>query len=249
VASNPQKELYERIHNSYEAHYYDATALWYRDREVYRHLFSAVSLANADVAEVACGNGHNSLALKRYFPNIRTVGFDISEPACAAYRELVGPAYQMDLTAKMTQTYGPFDAVMVMGGLHHCVADLPQTLENIAVLLKPGGHLLMAEPSSEFFLNVLRRVWYRHDKYFDSDTEHALSHHELLHVAAGRFRPLYLRYFGGPASIIIGNSMILRLPIAAKKWIAPPVMAVESAYNLIPGGWLFTSFMAVWRRN
>ena len=35
---NPQKAHYEKLHNVYEAHYYDPTSMWYREREIYNRL-------------------------------------------------------------------------------------------------------------------------------------------------------------------------------------------------------------------
>ena len=44
----------------------------------------------------------------------------------------------VDLTrpVAMAETY---DGAIVVGGLHHCVADLAQTLRNIAAMIRPGG--------------------------------------------------------------------------------------------------------------
>src|SRR5258708_3168427 len=84
--SSRQKQHYTEIHDAYEAHYYDAPSMEYRSRFIYRWLFAGVDFSNTTVADLACGSGYNSLALKQRFDRVRTVGFDISEPAWASYR-------------------------------------------------------------------------------------------------------------------------------------------------------------------
>ena len=87
---NPQQRHYEALHDAYEAHYYDAPSMEYRHRFIYSPLLSGLDLHHASVADLACGSGHNSLALRSYFPQLRTVGYDISETACRNYRQRVG---------------------------------------------------------------------------------------------------------------------------------------------------------------
>src|ERR1700719_726634 len=147
--SSRQKQHYTEIHDAFEAHYYDATSMEYRSRFMYRWLFEGIDFRNARIADLACGSGYNSLALKERFDGAQTVGFDISEPACASYRRVTrNEAHVVDLTrpAEFSEKY---DGAIVVGGLHHCVVDLAQTLRNVAAMLKPGGHFLMMEPSAD----------------------------------------------------------------------------------------------------
>jgi SAM-dependent methyltransferase len=124
-----------------------------------------------------------------------------------------------------------FDAAVVIGGLHHCVVDLAAAIDNLAALLKPGGTLLMMEPSADSVLEGLRQRWYRHDRYFDAPTERALSHDELLRLARRRFRVEILQYIGGP-----------------KRWIAPWAFPLERAFNVLNAAPLAPVFVARWRR-
>jgi SAM-dependent methyltransferase len=138
---------------------------------------------------LACGSGHNSLALLKRFPNAMVTGFDISSAACEDYRRNIGrPCIESDLTRPLLEP-GVFDAAMVVGGVHHCVADLPTVLHNLANMLKPGGRLLMLEPNRAFVLEVARWLWNRLDKYFDAATERALTHSELVERAGAQFIP------------------------------------------------------------
>jgi ubiquinone/menaquinone biosynthesis C-methylase UbiE len=106
------------------------------------------------VADLACGSGHNSLALRGYFPSIHTTGNDIAEEACRDYRANTGAvAHLVDLT-KPDSPDQSHDTALVIGGLHHCVMDLSAALKNVASIVRPGGHFMMMEPSDDSFLKA-----------------------------------------------------------------------------------------------
>jgi len=244
-----QEAHYERIHDAYEAHYYDPTAIAYRERFFLDPLLAGLDLDGRRVVELASGSGHNSIALRTRFPTVELTGLDISPRAIQAYQEIVGrPAVQFDLVAD-TWEGDRFDAGLVIGGLHHCVQDLRATLRNAARLITPGGYLMMMEPSRDFGLESVRRWWYRRDSYFDAETEEALSHDALLALASEDFVPDRVHHMGGPAYFLILNSLVFRMPAAWKRPLAPPLMALEALYNRIPGRRLFPYFVARWRRR
>jgi SAM-dependent methyltransferase len=247
--SSRQKQHYTEIHDAYEAHYYDASSMKYRSRFIHDWLFDGVDLNNASIADLACGSGHNSLAAMERFSGIRTVGFDISEPACASYQRTTGnAAHVLDLT-RPAEIDQQFDSAIVIGGLHHCIVDLPQTLRNIAAMVKPGGHLLMMEPSADFALNVVRDKWYASDRYFDAPTEQALSHNVILEQAAPYFEGEAVRYFGGLAYFLILNSLIMRVPLGLKPALWPIVKPIEVAFGNIPWSGMYPCFLARWKRT
>jgi hypothetical protein len=136
-----------------------------------------------------------------------------------------------------------------MGGLHHCVSNLPGALDTVAAMLRPGATLLMFEPNRDYLLEFARRLWYRADAYFDAETEAALSHDSLLQQAGPMFAPKKLTYFGGPAFYLVYNSLVFRVPHRLKAAISPPLLAVERAFNSLPGRWPFASFVAQWERR
>jgi SAM-dependent methyltransferase len=141
------------------------------------------------------------------------------------------------------------DAAIIVGGLHHCVADLPKTFRSISHLVKPGGLLLMFEPNRQYLLEGARRLWYRADKYFDAGTEAALNHDDIARIAAPWFVPESCRFMGGPAYFLIFNSLLFRIPVKAKRFLASPLFALESMYNLLPGRRPYPYFVARWTRN
>jgi SAM-dependent methyltransferase len=244
-----QQAHYETIHDDYEAHYYDASSMEFRERFIYDVMFADQDFNGLHVADLACGSGHNSLALLERFPRAEVSGFDISPRACDAYRTVVGrEATQLDLTAG-TPAPAKFDAAMIFGGLHHCVSDLDGTFRTIADLIRPGGVLVMCEPNRECFLEGFRRLWYRMDRYFEQSTEQALSHGEILARTSSRFESIDCRYLGGPAYFLIFNSLVLRVPLRLKSILSRPLFAAERAYNRLPGKFAYPYFVARWRRR
>jgi SAM-dependent methyltransferase len=244
-----QKAHYERINADYEAHYYDEASMRYRRRFMYDPLVAGIDLNGLLVADLACGSGHNSIELKRRFPAVRTHGYDVSPSSCTAYRARTGePAFECDLTrpAAFAERY---DAALVFGGLHHCVGNMPQTMANVALLLKPGGLFLMVEPNRRFVFEPLRALWYRLDPYFDAETERALDHDALAASEAATFGVEYAAYGGGPAYFAVLNSLILRVPRGLKRAITPPLLAFEQLWNYLPGRVAFPYFIARWRRR
>src|SRR4051812_12159153 len=232
---NAQSAHYHAIHDAYELHYYDSSSIAYRHRFLYKPLLEGLHLDQASVADLACGSGHNSLALRNYFPNVRTTGYDISEVACRDYRTNTGaPAHLVDLTRPFSPEVA-HDAAIVIGGLHHCVVDLNATFENIARMIRPGGYLMMMEPSDDSFLSGIRRMWYKADRWFEADTEHALIHDEVLAAAAPYFVVDRVQYVGGPAFYLILNSLIMRVPVSAKPVLSSVLFPIESLYNKLPG--------------
>ena len=244
-----QKAHYERIHDLYSSHYYDADSMAYRHLFIYQYLFAGLDLNGKEVADLASGAGMNSLALLQYFPRAQMTGFDISAKACAEYRKNLGrPAFEADLTKGFVGDQ-KFDVAMIIGGLHHCVVDLTSTICTVANFVKPGGLVLMMEPNADYFLEGVRQVWYRTDSYFEGSTEHALSYVALYEMAHRSFVEINVKYLGGLGYFLVLNSMIFRLPHWLKRSIARLLLPCEKLFNLLPGKRPFPYFVARWRRR
>lgn len=197
---------------------------------------------------MACGSGHNSEALLKHDTSVDVMGFDISTAACEDYRQRTGrPAAEADITLPWQGPVG-FDVVFIIGGLHHCANDLPQVLDNVAMMLKPGGIFLMQEPNARFFLEKVRQVWYRKDPMFDQN-EAALRHDALLAQGQKNFTLHSVEYSGGPAYFIVLQSMIMRVPLGMKPYISPPLIMLERLWNKLPSPVFHNTFQARWHRT
>ncbi len=246
--SSRQRTHYEQIHDKYEAHYYDKHSLRYRERFLLAPLLNKIDLNDCDVLDLASGSGHNTMLLQRRFPRMRALGVDISESACLAFEQKTGwPAIQADFTRPISIDR-QFDASVVIGGLHHMVANLPQALANLASVVRPGGIVMMMEPSSDSILDDLRRYWYQRDGFFDAPTEHALSHDALLALGRGAFTSEIVRYIGGPAYFAVFNSLVLRVPLTAKASLALVTTPIEAVVNMLNLRAVAPVFVARWRR-
>src|SRR4051812_17476803 len=152
MLENAQAAHYHNIHEGYAVHYFDETSTEYRKRFIFAPILAALDLSGRRVADLACGSGGNSLILRDLYKDVALEGFDISEKACADYTASLGrPAHLVDLTRPI-ELPEPFDAAIIIGGLHHCVADLPVAIENLAKIVKPGGHVVLFEPNGRFML-------------------------------------------------------------------------------------------------
>lgn len=245
-----QAEHYDHILDDYEKHYFDPTSLAYRERYIYRRMFDGFDLAGKRVIELACGSGFNTNALRRRFPDATVTGLDISPRSCRAYEANTDcPALVFDLTRAEQEVWPePADHVFVLGGLHHCIRDLPTTFANITRLLRPGGSLIMVEPNADFMLNRLRVAWYKADRWFQAQDEAPLRHDHLVQLAGAEFVTRRVTYLGGAAYFLILNSLIMRFPLWLKRLLAPALFVADDIYNLLPGKAPFPMFIAEWKR-
>jgi SAM-dependent methyltransferase len=245
-----QGDHYDTILADYEAHYYDPHSMAYRRRYIYQPMFHGLDLNGKRVAELACGSGHNTREMISRFPEATVFGLDISPKSCAAYQRNTGrDCFVCDLTAPGAALPEPADVAVIVGGLHHCVNDLPSALRNLSRLVRPGGLALMAEPNALYFLNRIRQIWYRKDKWFHEHEEEPLDASALLELAGGDFEQEELRYLGGPAYFLILNSLVTRIPARVKSLLAPALFRADDAYNRLPGAKPYPMFIARWKRT
>jgi SAM-dependent methyltransferase len=243
-----QKELFEANHERYTAGATDPSAEIYKDEFIHSVLLPEVAGAKS-LIEIASGVGQAAGWLKARTPELEIAGCDISEVAAQEFIERHNrPCWVWDMT-KRIEPEQTFDVVLVMGGIHHLIADLPTAFDNIRRLLKPGGRLVMSEPNADFMLEPFRRLWYRLDRTnFDAANEHALSHDRLLRDCGSGFDLRMVKYIGGPAYFLLLQGWILRLPPNGKKAISKPLMALERLYHRLPGKFPFSTFIASWER-
>jgi len=116
-------------------------------------------------------------------------------------------------------------------------------------MLRPGGMLLMYEPNRQYLMEPIRKLWYRFDRFFEAETERALSHDEIFSLACHQFAAIECTYLGGGAYFLIFNSLIFRIPLGIKMSFVRPLFFLEEVYNRLPWKYCFPSFIAQWQRK
>jgi SAM-dependent methyltransferase len=242
-----QEIHYDKLAASYEAHYSDEASQRYRARFIYDPLLEGVDLAGKRVLEAMCGSGQTTRYLLS--KGAQVTGLDISREEMTSFRKRWPQC--AGVTASMLDSGLPgdaFDAVVVVGGLHHLHPGLAEAISEIHRVLKPGGYFCFAEPHSRALPDLVRRHWYKHDSLFAANEE-AIDVEELKDQFSERFSFQKEQYLGGIAYLLVLNSMVFRIPLGLKRFYAPALMRVESVVNKVQGRLLSCFVVAQWRKR
>ena len=246
-----QKELWEGIYDEYKNHYFDYWSEKFKQKFIFDKIFSKYNFSQKSVCELCCGSGENSKKILQKYNDIELVGFDLSIKAVNDFKSLLGKiAYEQDIQSPITNFDNSFDVIFVLGGIHHCTKNLNGVFENISRMLRPDGVFIMHEPNSKFFLEPIRKIWYKSDGLFDHESEHALNHEELIKFAGiYGFEQTSLEYTGGPGFFFILQSMILRVPKKIKNLLSPFFFLLESIWDKQNSPYLNNTFISIWTKR
>lgn len=228
-----QRDHYSEISEEYEAHYSDASSLDYRLKFIYRPMFAGVPLAGMKVLDAMCGSGQTTEFLldKR----AEVTGLDISEVVVDSFK-----ARWSDCDAicrSLLDSSLPdasFDCVAIVGGLHHIQPNVSRAVKEIHRVLKPGGYFCFMEPHSGSFPDLIRKFWYKHDRYF-SDNEAAIDVRALEQEFAPHFAFKRMEYLGNVAFLLVLNSLIFRIPARLKPLYSPLLLKLEALICKLQG--------------
>ncbi len=238
---------YERIIETYEAHYDDPWSQAYRRWFIYGPLFRGIELAGRRVLEAMCGSGQTTAYLLARGAEV--TGLDISESAMRSFRrrwpECPGVCASI-LDCPLDDEL--FDCVVVIGGLHHLHPHVDLAIREIHRVLKPGGYFCFMEPHRGSWADVVRRAWYRRDTLF-APNEAAIDLDTLQRQHAGQWRFGRPRYFGNVAYLGVLNSMVLRIPLGLKPWYAPLLMPAEWLVSWFQGRLLSCCVLGRWQKR
>jgi SAM-dependent methyltransferase len=156
-------------------------------------------------------------------PGSRWIGLDIAlnllldppqVPSRPRVARVCGDVTRVPLRA------GSLDGVYIRGALHH-VPDYPRALGELFRALRPGGRLVMSEPSDDVAIfRWLRNTVYKMSPCFDEETEKAFR--GAWTGALGMFKEY--RSKGAPIGLApdfadpYANLAALRIPTRAASW-------------------------------
>lgn len=234
TAEDLQREYYNRLLDRYEAHYDDPTSQAYRRKYIFEPMFAGVDFSGTNVLEAMCGSGPTtSYLLER---GAVVTGLDVSDsavqsfvnrwPNCSGIRASI---FDCGLPAES------YDMVIVQAGLHHLHPRLEDAIEEIYRILKPGGYFCFSEPHAGSLYDGARNLWYRFDRDIFAENEASVDVEDMKRQNAGRFNFQVEHYLGNVAYFLVAQSMVLRIPLAAKKYYAPIAFALETLLGPLMG--------------
>jgi SAM-dependent methyltransferase len=179
-----QRVHYDRIAANYIAHLrYPHTIEYaaYLDRA----LLKVVGAGNlGTIGEICCGRGE---ALQLVGARAeRAIGIDISqnmlEAGLADYAAHPNIVFTQGDATRLPLADEIFDAVFILGGIHH-VNDRRALFSEVFRVLRPGGRFFFREPCSDFVLwRALRAIIYRLSSELDHTTERPLIAEETVPI-------------------------------------------------------------------
>jgi len=221
-----QRAHYDRIGADYELHYGDRWSRELRERFINRWLTHGLELEGKIVLDAMCGVGETSEHLARR--GARVIGLDLSGQCIARYRRnrsgaeaVQGSIFTIPLAAASV------DVVVIVGGLHHLHPNVERGIVEVHRVLKPGGTFCFMEPHAGSLLDLVRQLWYRFDRRFFERNEKSIDIERLLRKHRNLFQGILKKHEGGPAYILVLNSLVLRVPHGLKAVYSRPLMALE----------------------
>jgi SAM-dependent methyltransferase len=242
-----QEDHYNTIAADYEAHYSDSSSREYRWRFIYKPMFTSINLAGKNVLDAMCGSGQTTEYLLTKGASV--TGLDISGEVIESFQSRWPQATAMRrslLDSDLPES--SFDCIAIVGGLHHIHPHVDEALREIHRLLKPGGYFCFMEPHTGSFPDLIRKFWYKHDRYF-SDNEAAIDLKALERTFASHFSFKRVQYQGNVAFLLVLNSLIFRIPAKLKPLYSPALMSLESSINKLQGKLSSCFVVAQWQKK
>lgn len=228
-----QSAHYDAIGQAYEAHYSDEWSSRYRRRFQFEPLVAGIDVRGRRVLDAMCGSGQTAEFLLSAGADV--TGLDISAEVIEQFREKLPQAKAVQGSILHTEFPDAwFDAVFVTGGLHHVQPHVTDAVTEIHRILKPGGWLCFSEPHAGSIADSARRLWYRFDRLFE-ENEAAVDIQALMRANEKRFDFVTTSYSGGPAYLLVFNSMVFRVPLSWKRRYSRPVLWLEARVERIQG--------------
>ena len=225
-----QRDYYNRISKEYNQHYLSDESLSYRVR-VFDKILSDIELRRARVLDAMCGGGQST----GYFLSrgAKVCGVDISEQQIETFSQRY-PTCEAHCCSilQVSLPDDQFDVISVES-LHHLPPHISEGIGELRRLLKPGGVLLIWEPSAGSLFDLFRKLWYRLDRRFFLSNERSISMSEI--EASFGSPPERVWFGGGVGYLLVTGSMQLRIPQPFVRFYARPLMWLEDQLAFLHG--------------
>ncbi len=226
-----QKNHFDHIAGEYEANYDDEYSSKYRNLFINKPMLDSLGLKDKIVLEALCGSGQTTEYLLSR--GAQVIGLDISEKLVESFKKRWPSAQVVQKSIFDTHfESNSFDVVVIVGGLHHLHPCVPEAMNEIYRVLKTGGYFCFAEPYSSSFVNLVRKMWYKHDPLFERN-EGPIDLDMLMKKYSLKFNYVETKYIGSIAFLLVLNSMIFRIPTKLKKYYSDLVMNIEKHFSRI----------------
>jgi len=247
ASEQQQQDHYDKIADEYEAHYSDACSLEYRRRFIYEPMFAGIDLSGMKVLDAMCGSGQTTQYLLSR--GAQVTGLDLSNEVISSFKSRWTNCDAIQRSLLDSGLPGEcFDCVVIIGGLHHIHPNVSGALREIHRILKPGGYLCFMEPHSGSLPDVIRRFWYKHDRFF-SDNEASIDVDSIERKFAGQFQRHSVNYLGNIGFLFVLNSLIFRIPVKAKPYYSSFCMTLEGWINKLQGKLTSCFVVARWQKT
>jgi SAM-dependent methyltransferase len=242
-----QQAHFDAWQEAYELHYDDRHSAEMRRRFYLEPAMRGLDLAGKRVLEAMCGSGQSTgFLLER---GARVTGLDISPAMIASFCKRWPQCEAVEASVlESGLPAGSFDAILVVGGLHHVHPGVKGAMREFARLLAPGGTLSFVEPHTGSLPDLARRLWYKADRSF-LPNEAAIDVPRLARDFAADFELLRVEHHGGPGYLLVLNSLIFRIPHAWKRFYAPPLIRLDRLLDPLQGRRLSCFAVGQFRRR
>lgn len=126
--------------------------------QLYHHVAGAVEMEGRDVLEVGCGRGGGASYVARYLRPARMVAIDLAERAirfCRRHHAAGNLVFHTGDAESLPFDDSSFDAVINVES-SHCYGSMPRFLAEVHRVLRPEGHLLIADRRERRGIGMLR---------------------------------------------------------------------------------------------
>ena len=242
-----QRLHFEKIGAIYRAQYGDYYSQAYRNRFINAPLCEGVDVSSKRVLEAMCGNGQTTEFLLSQGAHVTGLDFAPEQidsfktrwPDCDAHCASI-----FDTRLESSS----FDAVVIVGGLHHLQPHVVDAVIEIHRILTSGGVFCFAEPYKGSLPDSIRTQWYKRDSMFAAN-EAAIDLTTLKEQCATRFLFQQEKYLGGLAYLLVLNSMVCRIPPGWKRHYAPWVLKLEALTTRLSARWNSCFVACQWQKR